>query len=117
MASRVVSTLQVPRVARQHVEWLARETHENVYLGVQNGLKAIYVDRVDGTESVRVNVELGAPRPLHATAIGKLTLAFSPPSLLEAVLRREGLPAMTPHTITDPTRLRRQLGGRRERGV
>jgi len=116
LAFRIVSNLQVPRVARPHVEWLARETHENVYLGVQNGLKAIYVDRVDGTESVRVNVELGAPRPLHATAIGKLILAFSPPSLLDAVLRMEGLPAMTPHTITDPTRLRRELEEVRKRG-
>ncbi|MBI4628530.1 MAG: IclR family transcriptional regulator [Candidatus Rokubacteria bacterium] len=116
LAFRIVSNLQLPRVARPHLEWLARETHENVYLGVQNGLKAIYIDRVDGTESVRVNVELGAPRPLHATAIGKLILAFSPPSLLEAVVRAEGLPALTPHTITDPTRLRRKLEEVRKRG-
>ena len=116
LAFRIVSNLQLPPVARPHLESLARETHENVYLGVQNGLKAIYIDRVDGTESVRVNVELGAPRPLHATAIGKLILAFSPPSLLEAVVRVEGLPALTPHTIRDPTRLRRELEEVRKRG-
>ncbi|MBI2527969.1 MAG: IclR family transcriptional regulator [Candidatus Rokubacteria bacterium] len=116
LAFRIVSNLQLPRVARPHLEWLARETHENVYLGVQSGLKAIYIDRIDGTESVRVNVEIGAPRPLHATAIGKLILAFSPPSLPEAVRRVEGLPAMTPHTITDPIRLRRELQEVRRRG-
>jgi DNA-binding IclR family transcriptional regulator len=82
---------------------------------VQHGLRAIYIDKVDGTQSVRLNIELGAPRSLHATAIGKLILAFSPPSLLEAVVA-EGLTPLTRDTITDPARLRLELAEIRKRG-
>jgi DNA-binding IclR family transcriptional regulator len=116
LAFRIVSNLQVPRVARPHLEWLARETGEDVYLGVQNGLKAIYIDKVDGTEPVRFNVELGSARPLHSTAIGKLILAFSQPSLLETLLRAQGLSAVTKKTITDAPRLRREVAEIRKRG-
>lgn len=83
---------------------------------MQTGLKAIYIDKVDGTESVRLNVELGSARPLHSTAIGKVILAFSPPSLLDTLVRVEGLPAITQDTITDPTRLRREVAEIRKRG-
>ena len=116
LAFRIVSNLQMPRVARPHLEWLAREIGEDVYFGVQRGLKAIYIDKVDGTESVRLNVELGSARPLHSTAIGKLILAFSPPSLLDTLLRVGGLPAITQDTITDPARFRLEVAGIRKRG-
>jgi DNA-binding IclR family transcriptional regulator len=116
LAFRIVSNLRIHRVARPHLEWLAREIGENVYLGVQNGLRAIYIDKVEGTESVRVNVELASTRPLHSTAIGKLILAFSPPSLLDTLLRMDGLPAVTPATITAPARLRLELAEIRKRG-
>ena len=116
LAFRIVSNLQVPRVARPHLEWLARETHENVYLGVQNGLRAIYIDRVDGTESVRVNVELGAARPLHATALGKLILAFPalPPGCRPADGRAPGDDA-THHYRPDSAET--PAGGPSETGV
>lgn len=116
LAFRIVSNLGTPRVARPHLEWLAREIGEDVYLGVQSGLKAIYVDKVEGTESVRLNVELGSSRPLHSTAIGKLVLAFAPPPLLDIVLRGDRLAAVTPHTITDPARLRLEVAAIRRRG-
>lgn len=116
LAFRIVSNFEIRRVARPHLEWLAAETREDVYLGVRNGLEAIYIDRVDGLESVRLNVELGAPRPLHSTALGKLILALSPPALLDAVVRTKGLTRITPNTLTDRSRLERELAQIRKRG-
>ena len=46
-----------------------------------------------------------ATLPLHATALGKVLLAFAAPCLVEDVLARK-LAAYTPMTITDPEQLR-----------
>lgn len=46
-----------------------------------------------------------ATLPLHATALGKVLLAFAPQDVLDATLPAR-LRAYTPHTITDPDRFR-----------
>lgn len=116
IAYRVVGGLQFVRVARPHLEELSRETTEDVYLGIRTGTEFIYVDKVEGTQSVRLNLRLGSPRYLHSTAVGKLLLAFGPPGLLGQVVSERGLPVMTPATITDVGRLREELERIRARG-
>jgi DNA-binding IclR family transcriptional regulator len=50
----------------------------------------------------------GARLPAHATAIGKVLLAFAPAATVRAVLAG-GLPAFTEHTLTRPEQLRHAL--------
>ncbi len=94
---------------RLHLEKLSRRTGEDVYLAIRTGTRLIYVDKVEGSHSVRVNIGLGVPRYLHCTSAGKVFLAYGPPALLEEVTTRWGLPKQTPFTITDPVRLRSEL--------
>ncbi|MBI4220479.1 MAG: IclR family transcriptional regulator, partial [Chloroflexi bacterium] len=116
LAFRIVSDFDIRRIARPELEWLVSETREDVYLGVRHGLEMIYIDRVEGLESIRLKVELGAPRPLHSTAVGKLLLAFSPPELLDTVLAAKGLPRRTARTITDRVALEKHLAAIRKQG-
>lgn len=101
LSCQVQDRLHIRRVARRHLEELASDTREDIYLGIRCGGHAVYVDRADGVEAIRVNVALGAPRPLHATAIGKVILAFADPTLLEAICRKPSLLALTEKTIVD----------------
>ena len=55
-----------------------------------------------------ISVRLGYRLPAHASAQGRLTLAFSPLELQQRVLSRK-LQAYTPHTITDAAKLRERL--------
>jgi IclR family acetate operon transcriptional repressor len=57
---------------------------------------------------VMISVKLGYRLPAHASAQGRLTLAFSPPELLGRVLSRK-LQAYTPRTLTDPAKLRERI--------
>ncbi len=89
-------------------------TGENVQLAVVDGTHALYVDRIRGRRSVAIVSHAGAKLPLHATGVGKALLAWSPGELIDAVacdLRR-----ITPYTITDPVRLRRDLAQARAQG-
>lgn len=116
LAFRIVSDFDIRRIARPELEWLVSETREDVYLGVRHGLEMIYIDRVEGLESIRLKVELGAPRPLHSTAVGKLLLAFSPPELLDTLVAAKGLPRRTARTITNRVGLEKHLAVIRKQG-
>lgn len=71
---------------------LYEATHENVNLAVRDGREALYVDTISGRGAIPVRSGRGGRLPLHATGVGKVLLAYSPPELLgelvEAGLRR-----------------------------
>lgn len=90
-------------------------TGDNVHLGVLDGSQVLVVEKVTGLRSTRAPSSPGGRLPLHATAIGKALLAFSPPPLVEQVIAA-GLEAFTDWTITDPRLLAEDLAIIRERG-
>ncbi|MCT9082661.1 IclR family transcriptional regulator, partial [Streptomyces fulvoviolaceus] len=80
-------------------------THETVHLGVREGHEVVYIERIHGHDAVRLPSRIGGRLPLTCTGVGKALLAFSGPELTEEVLAAP-LPSLTPHSITDPDRLR-----------
>lgn len=82
-------------------------TRATVHLAVRDGLQALYVDRLSGHASVPVVSTIGSRLPLHATGVGKVLLAHAPTDVQEAVLA--SLTRITPYTISQPARMRRQL--------
>lgn len=64
---------------------------------------------------LRLTLPVGTPWPLHAGASNRVLLAFLPPPQREEILRQP-LRRITPRTITDPARLRRELDRVRRRG-
>ncbi|MBK5962101.1 hypothetical protein CCR97_28485 [Rhodoplanes elegans] len=63
---------------------------------------------VAGTQPFEIGVKPGSLLPAHATAQGKLLLAFGPDAPREKLLRKT-LPANTPQTVTNPAVLREEL--------
>ena len=103
-------------VALPYMQDLYEATHQNVQLAVRDGLDGVYVERIAGRHAVPVRTRIGAHWPLHATGVGLVLLAFAPPGVQEQVLAAP-LARFTPHTITDPVRLRRVLAEVRRTGV
>ncbi|WP_345464346.1 IclR family transcriptional regulator [Actinoallomurus oryzae] len=102
-------------LALPHMEDLYEATHENVQLAVLNEHKALYLERLRGPRSVPIVTRVAAELPLHATGVGRVLLAFSSDEFVDGVLA-EGLSPHTPHTITDPDRLRACLADVRRVG-
>jgi len=101
-------------VALPYLQDVHATTGETVHLAVRDGLSALYVERIVGRTSARVLSRTGVRLPLHATAVGKMLLAGSPPDVVRAAL---AAPArVTAHTITQPGRLHRELTEARRRG-
>ena len=73
-----------PRVvARPHLEALAREMGETVFLGIATPDGVLIVDKVEHGQVLRIAPALGTVLPLHQTALGKVLLAFGDPLPVE----------------------------------
>ena len=113
LSDRVLAQLDVRERARPWLSWLVEQTGETATLSVPGGAEAITVDFVPSSSTVVSMARVGRPSVPHATAAGKVMLAFGPASELEG--RR--LAAYTERTITDPATLARQLDQVREEGI
>ncbi len=105
-----------PPHARRHaiLGRLVEQIGETCNLTVRDGAEVVYVDRVETSSPVRLNMEAGSRVPLHCTASGKLFLSqLSQPDLRDLIgtgpLRR-----YTARTITDVAALERELKRIRE---
>jgi DNA-binding IclR family transcriptional regulator len=70
---------------------------------------------VPSRSNIEIAVKPGSLLRFHASAQGKITLAFGDPALLENALAGD-LPMSTGYTITDPLRLRSEIELTRRRG-
>jgi DNA-binding IclR family transcriptional regulator len=95
--------------ARMVLQRLSAATGLDVYLAIRTGDSIVYADRVFGANSVQVRRQLGEPRPLHASAAGKLFLAYDAGGLWQQCMAGRELERFTPQTITDHGALRAQL--------
>lgn len=76
LADRVLAGLDVRELARPHLHLLVEQTGETATLSIPAAGEAVTVDFVPGSSSVVSMARIGRPNPLHATAIGKVMLAF-----------------------------------------
>jgi IclR family transcriptional regulator, acetate operon repressor len=105
---RYLDQIDVRSLGRQTLNDLVAATNETATLSVRVGSTRVYIDQVTPNRDVKMVVQLGEPFPLHAGASSKALLAFLPAGDQEEYLAGS-LSAMTPHTITDPGRLREEL--------
>src|SRR3569833_1410158 len=66
--------LSVPRVAREHLEKLAAQTGDTVHLGILDGTRALYLDKIPGRRRVEISSRVGDLQPLRSTGLGKALL-------------------------------------------
>jgi len=109
-------SLQLSEIARPYLEQLRDSTGASAHLGLLDRLEVVYVLRVQTRMAIASNVNVGSRLPAHATAMGKVLLAYQPPLVLESFLNN-GLTAFTANTITDPTRFKAELQQIQAQGV
>jgi len=104
LGNAVLARLDVREAARPHLRALAEATGETATLSAPGDPDAVTVDFVQGPGSVVSVARLGRPSIAHATATGKVALAFGAATLPAGRLER-----FTPNTVTDRSRLAAEL--------
>jgi DNA-binding IclR family transcriptional regulator len=57
----------LPRVAREHLEALSNSTRDTVHLGIVDGTRALYLDKIPGSRRVEISSQIGERQPLRST--------------------------------------------------
>jgi DNA-binding IclR family transcriptional regulator len=99
------------------MEELAAHYQETIHLAVLDDTQAVYVDKLEGRQAVRVELtSLGARLYAHCSALGKVLLAYSPEEEVKRIIKTAGLPRFTPTTITDEEELHQALARIQKQG-
>lgn len=100
---------QLAEIAMPFLDELSRRTGEGTSLAIlRDGIVTIVAKR-ESTGPVRVVQEIGARRPIHCTAVGKILAAWLPERERDGIIARTTFEPMTARTITTPAAFRREL--------
>ncbi|KRA24812.1 hypothetical protein ASD65_10550 [Microbacterium sp. Root61] len=86
--------------ARRYLREANEALDETVQLGILDDLDVVYLDKVEGTQPLRLVSSVGSRLPAYVTGIGKALLSGVPLSTLRERFVGQSLPGYTPHTIT-----------------
>lgn len=91
-------------------------TGQTVNLAMLEGADVVYIAILRGEPTSKPRARIGSRRPAHETALGKAILAFSPQDVSERIIEGR-MDVRTPHTISEPSVLLRELSDIRRLGV
>ncbi|MEC4723056.1 IclR family transcriptional regulator [Noviherbaspirillum sp. CPCC 100848] len=113
----VKSRLNVREASLEYMRALHRRTQQTINLSVRQGDEIVYIDRSFSERSgMQVVRAIGGRAPLHLTSTGKLFLSADDPKQVRAYATRTGLAGHNKNSITDLTKLERELSLVRARG-
>jgi DNA-binding IclR family transcriptional regulator len=108
--------LDIRRVSLRYLQELNQQTRETTHLTVRHGLSAVYVEKLDSPEQLRIHSRIGAAVPLYCTAVGKIMLAYMPDDERERVLPQMTLKRLTANTVGNLQELEAELYRVRKNG-
>lgn len=110
LGNLVKARLSVRDAALMPMRELHRLTGQTVNLSVRQGDEIVYIERAYSERSgMQVVRAIGGRAPLHLTSVGKLFLAADETTRVRAYATRTGLAGHTQNSITDLSKLEREL--------
>jgi IclR family pca regulon transcriptional regulator len=111
-----LGALKLTDLVQPLIEQLARRVNHSCSLAVLDGPSIVYVLRVPVRRVMTVALGVGARLPAYAASMGRVLLAGLDDASLGRWLDECKPERHTPHTVTDPRRLRRIVRESRRQG-
>lgn len=112
----VIDNLTLKNVALPYMQKLSRQLDEVVALMALTGNQIILIESIKTSQILNVSTASGTNVPWHASASGKAILAFLPESVMDDILKQNGLSKFTENTVTSMRAFKRLLPAIRNRG-
>jgi len=117
LGTLVKARLNVRDAAMGPMRELHKITHQPINLSVRQGDEIVYIERTYSERSgMQVVRAVGGRAPLHLTSVGKLFLAADDPQRVRAYAMRTGLSGHTRNSLTELTKLEKELAKVRQYG-
>ncbi|WP_281256305.1 IclR family transcriptional regulator [Petrotoga halophila] len=114
--SIILKKINLREIAHPHLVNLMVKTGQTVHLAIKEGYEGIYIEKIEGPNSLPMMSRIGMKINLYATAFGKAILAHLPEEEIEEYLENVELKKRGKNTITDSNKLKNELKKIRERG-
>jgi IclR family acetate operon transcriptional repressor len=111
-----LAQLDIRRLSLPYLQELNQNTRETIHLTVRHGLSAVYVEKLDSPEPLRIYSRVGAAVPLHCTGVGKVILAYMPPEELAGIMPHLEFKRLTANSIGSLKELQTHLQKVRRNG-
>ena len=104
----VLEQSDLRRVALPYMNQLGAAVEEAVHLVIVDGTEAVYIEKVDSKQNIRLYTRVGKRSPLHVGSGSKLLLAFMEEGR-DTLIDKLDLEPLTPNSITLRTQLEEEL--------
>ncbi len=112
-----LSSTPLSSAAQPLLDRVSDVLHESSSIALLEGDEILYVARSSTNRRIMsVDLGLGTRLPAYCTSMGRVLLAYLPPTELDAYLARAKIIRYTPRTIVAPEKLRHELDGIRRAG-
>lgn len=104
----ILNQMDIVAIAKPYLKTLSEETGETVHLVSLEGSQAVYIDKIESQNSIRMYSYIGKHIPLYSTAVGKVFLAHSKSLDFDHwyAAEKDTLRPLTPNTIISEDSLR-----------
>lgn len=116
LSSSLLESIDLRVEAKVFLRELEQFTNEVIHLVVYSNGEVVYIEKLEGTETLRMHSKVGTRAPMHCTSVGKVILAYLPQDEVTQIVEKHKLPKHTEHTITDKEAFYKHLAEVRERG-
>ncbi|MDM5338447.1 IclR family transcriptional regulator [Fictibacillus enclensis] len=116
VSTKLLESIDLRGEAKPFLQELEDETNEVVHLVVFDQGEVVYIEKLDGNETLRMHSKVGKRAPMHCTSVGKAILASLPANEVVEILQRKGMPKHTDKTITDKDLFLEELNQVRQKG-
>jgi IclR family KDG regulon transcriptional repressor len=116
ISSQLLDSIDLRAEARPFLQELEHYTNEVIHLVVYDQGEVVYVEKLEGNETLRMHSKVGRRAPMHCTSVGKAILASLPEAKVEEIIRSKGMMKHTERTITDYHLLLEELKKIRQTG-
>jgi IclR family transcriptional regulator, KDG regulon repressor len=117
LAASALDEMEMVSMATPVLDDLSRATGESSHFATRMSDAVVVMARTPGPGAFQLTDRVGVVRPAYCTALGKVILAALRPDQIDRYLERVELKALTPKTITNAQRLRRELQEIRRSGI
>ncbi|WP_223592583.1 IclR family transcriptional regulator [Neobacillus bataviensis] len=99
IANKLLDSIDIRKEAASYLRELERISNEVIHLVIYSQKEAVYIEKLEGSETLRMHSQVGKRAPMHCTSAGKVILANLPDSEVIEIIKQKGLPRHTENTI------------------
>ncbi|WP_442267032.1 IclR family transcriptional regulator [Tenacibaculum sp. ZS6-P6] len=109
LGNRVSLYKTLIKLTNTAIKKVALDIQETVLLSIIKEYQVFHINKADSLHGLKINTSIGSYQPIHATASGKLLLAYLPVNEQEEILSNIDLKPHNDNTITNISNFKKEL--------